>query len=263
MHDLLFEHQDALRPADLVGYADQLGLDVGRFKHHLREHTGAHRVAEDVEGADLSGVSGTPTFFINGRRHYALRPRRPLGRRPRGRRAGRLAATRTAERRPTARLALDHIVITVRRDLRCDRVRIRLRRPPPPGRGLQRVALLELVPILRRLRGRRGRTQAPGRPRRLASGGDRGGGAKRAPGPGRRGVPTSEKLAGGPGVGRPSLRRLQRRGRRARRSLQGPAAAADQPLPGPRGPGHRRTYAVGAERAYVGLKEAFTPGSRP
>jgi protein-disulfide isomerase len=27
-------------------------------------------VAEDVDSADLSGVSGTPTFFINGRRHY-------------------------------------------------------------------------------------------------------------------------------------------------------------------------------------------------
>jgi hypothetical protein len=52
MHDLLFEHQDALRPAGLVGYADQLGLDVERFKHHLREPTGAHRVAEDVEDAD-------------------------------------------------------------------------------------------------------------------------------------------------------------------------------------------------------------------
>ena len=36
----------------------------------LREHTGANRVAEDVNSADLSGVSGTPTFFINGRRHY-------------------------------------------------------------------------------------------------------------------------------------------------------------------------------------------------
>jgi len=70
MHDLLLEHQDALGPADLVGYADQLGLDVERFKHHLRKHAGARRIAEDVEGADLSGVSGTPTFFINGRRHY-------------------------------------------------------------------------------------------------------------------------------------------------------------------------------------------------
>jgi protein-disulfide isomerase len=69
-HDLLLEHQDALGPADLVRYADQLGLDVERFKQHLREHAGARRIAEDVEGADLSGVSGTPTFFINGRHHY-------------------------------------------------------------------------------------------------------------------------------------------------------------------------------------------------
>jgi protein-disulfide isomerase len=28
------------------------------------------RITDDVESADLSGVSGTPTFFINGRRHY-------------------------------------------------------------------------------------------------------------------------------------------------------------------------------------------------
>ena len=34
------------------------------------DHEGADRVAEDVESADLSGVSGTPTFFINGRRHH-------------------------------------------------------------------------------------------------------------------------------------------------------------------------------------------------
>ena len=70
MHDLLLDHQDALRPSDLIGYAEQLGLDVERFTSDLREHAGAARVAEDVDSADLSGVSGTPTFFINGRRHY-------------------------------------------------------------------------------------------------------------------------------------------------------------------------------------------------
>jgi Na+/H+ antiporter NhaA len=70
MHDLLFEHQDRLRPDDLIGYAEQLGLDVGRFTDDLRSHAGAARVAEDVDSADLSGVSGTPTFFVNGRRHY-------------------------------------------------------------------------------------------------------------------------------------------------------------------------------------------------
>jgi Na+/H+ antiporter NhaA len=70
MHDLLLDHQDALRPADLIHYAEQLGLDIEHFSSQLRKHAGANRVAEDVNSADLSGVSGTPTFFINGRRHY-------------------------------------------------------------------------------------------------------------------------------------------------------------------------------------------------
>ena len=70
MHDLLLNHQDALRPDDLMAYAEQLGLDADRFTDDLREHVGAIRVADDVDSADLSGVSGTPTFFINGRRHY-------------------------------------------------------------------------------------------------------------------------------------------------------------------------------------------------
>ena len=70
MHDLLLEHQDALRPSDFVTYAEQLGLDVERFTRELGENVGTSRVADDVDSADLSGVSGTPTFFINGRRHF-------------------------------------------------------------------------------------------------------------------------------------------------------------------------------------------------
>jgi Na+/H+ antiporter NhaA len=70
MHDLLLEHQDALTVRDLVGYASSLGLDTERFTADLRKHVGAARVAEDTDSADLSGVSGTPTFFVNGLRHY-------------------------------------------------------------------------------------------------------------------------------------------------------------------------------------------------
>jgi protein-disulfide isomerase len=70
MHDLLLGHQDALRVADLIRHAEGLGLDVDRFTEELRKHVHAPRVAEDVDSADLSGVSGTPTFFVNGRRHY-------------------------------------------------------------------------------------------------------------------------------------------------------------------------------------------------
>jgi Na+/H+ antiporter NhaA len=69
MHDLLLGHQGALRHRDLVGYAATLGLDIPRFTDDLNQHTGAAHVAEDVDSADLSGVSGTPTFFINGIRH--------------------------------------------------------------------------------------------------------------------------------------------------------------------------------------------------
>jgi Na+/H+ antiporter NhaA len=70
MHDLLFEHQDALRKADLLRYADELGLDVDRFKEDLVSRAYAAHVESDVDSADLSGVSGTPTFFVNGRRHH-------------------------------------------------------------------------------------------------------------------------------------------------------------------------------------------------
>jgi Na+/H+ antiporter NhaA len=70
MHDLLLANQDKLQPADMLRYADQLGLDRDRLHDDVKRHVAAARVAQDVESADLSGVSGTPTFFINGQRHY-------------------------------------------------------------------------------------------------------------------------------------------------------------------------------------------------
>jgi Na+/H+ antiporter NhaA len=70
MHDRLLSHQDELHSADLTRHAEALGLDVERFWAGVRGRTYAGRVAEDVSSADRSGVSGTPTFFINGRRHH-------------------------------------------------------------------------------------------------------------------------------------------------------------------------------------------------
>ena len=69
MYDLLLSHQEELSPRDLIRYAAQLGLDVDRFREDLRQRRHAARVGEDVSSADASGVSGTPTFFVNGRRH--------------------------------------------------------------------------------------------------------------------------------------------------------------------------------------------------
>jgi Na+/H+ antiporter NhaA len=68
----LLTHQEALTPPELRRHAEELGLDVERFWQELRHHEHAPRVAEDVASADASGVSGTPTFFINGRRHHGV-----------------------------------------------------------------------------------------------------------------------------------------------------------------------------------------------
>jgi Na+/H+ antiporter NhaA len=70
MHDLLLARQDHLMVKDLLTYADELGLDRDRLHHDVQHHANEARIAQDVESADLSGVSGTPTFFINGQRHY-------------------------------------------------------------------------------------------------------------------------------------------------------------------------------------------------
>jgi Na+/H+ antiporter NhaA len=69
MHDEVLAHQDALTPRELGRYAEELGLDLERFWDELRSREHAERVAEDVASADASGVAGTPSFFINGRRH--------------------------------------------------------------------------------------------------------------------------------------------------------------------------------------------------
>ncbi len=70
MHDLLLAHQDKLRIADLLQYAEQVGLDQDRFHEDVMSSASADRISADLESADLSGVSGTPTFFVNGKRHY-------------------------------------------------------------------------------------------------------------------------------------------------------------------------------------------------
>jgi Na+/H+ antiporter NhaA len=70
MHDLLLTHQDALEPRHLTGYAKELGLDIERFHDDVHRHVSRSRIAADVESAAASGVVGTPTFFVNGRRHH-------------------------------------------------------------------------------------------------------------------------------------------------------------------------------------------------
>jgi protein-disulfide isomerase len=72
MHDLLFEHQDALEDEDLIGYAASLGIDAKRAAAALAQGLFRDRVREDFASGVKSGVNGTPTFFINGARYDGL-----------------------------------------------------------------------------------------------------------------------------------------------------------------------------------------------
>jgi Na+/H+ antiporter NhaA len=70
MHDLLLDRQEDLRDEKLVAFAAELGLDTDRFQEELAQRVHTSRIEQDLESADLSGVSGTPTFFVNGQRHH-------------------------------------------------------------------------------------------------------------------------------------------------------------------------------------------------
>jgi protein-disulfide isomerase len=69
MHDMLFEHQNALDVDDLIGYAKSIGLDATRFARELEAGTYGKRVRDDFRSGVRSGVNGTPTFFVNGDRY--------------------------------------------------------------------------------------------------------------------------------------------------------------------------------------------------
>jgi Na+/H+ antiporter NhaA len=92
MHDALLAHQDELEPADLDRYARDIGLDADTFWEDVRERKHAERVGEDVDSADASGVAGTPSFFINGRRYEGAYDIGTLS-----------SAVRAAQRRATAK----------------------------------------------------------------------------------------------------------------------------------------------------------------
>jgi protein-disulfide isomerase len=66
-HDKLFANQKSLRSEDLTRYAQELGLDVARFEQDRQDPELTKKVQADVAEATALGVTGTPTFFINGR----------------------------------------------------------------------------------------------------------------------------------------------------------------------------------------------------
>ena len=71
MHTLLFERQHALKTKDLIRYAEELALDVDRFRDELKNHTYSEVVRADFLAGVQNGVYGTPGLFLNGVRYDA------------------------------------------------------------------------------------------------------------------------------------------------------------------------------------------------
>lgn len=69
MHDALFEHQRQLDAATLPLLAQEIGLDVERFRQDIESRRYRDKVREHAEGAAQAGATGTPTFFFNGQRY--------------------------------------------------------------------------------------------------------------------------------------------------------------------------------------------------
>lgn len=69
-HDALYENQPKLSPESMLDLGRDLGLDVERMRGEI--DSGAHRdrIARDLASAEASGATGTPTFFVNGRRFF-------------------------------------------------------------------------------------------------------------------------------------------------------------------------------------------------
>jgi len=67
MHDLIFSHQNEMSPETYEKYAQQIGLDVDRFRKDVASPKVRERVQSDSDQAAKLGVTGTPAFFVNGR----------------------------------------------------------------------------------------------------------------------------------------------------------------------------------------------------
>jgi protein-disulfide isomerase len=71
MHDLLYENQADLGLELYLALAEKLELSVAAMQNALEQGSYRQRIEADVLGGERSGVNGTPTFFINGKRHGA------------------------------------------------------------------------------------------------------------------------------------------------------------------------------------------------
>ncbi|WP_156032903.1 thioredoxin domain-containing protein [Prevotella sp. 10(H)] len=69
MHDILLEQQENLQDEDILKYAQEIGLDITKFKHDFESDEVFNKVEADFESAEEYGVNATPTIYINGEKY--------------------------------------------------------------------------------------------------------------------------------------------------------------------------------------------------
>jgi protein-disulfide isomerase len=74
MHDLLFANQRRAQRPDLLEYAKTLGLDIIRFEQDLDSHRVKQIIAADLAEGVKAGVTGTPSYTINGKAYSGTKP---------------------------------------------------------------------------------------------------------------------------------------------------------------------------------------------
>ena len=74
MHDKLFEKQADLSPALYEQTAKEIGLDLGKWKSSVESHAAQATIQSDMSAGSAVGASGTPTFFINGKKLVGAMP---------------------------------------------------------------------------------------------------------------------------------------------------------------------------------------------
>jgi protein-disulfide isomerase len=74
MHDLIFANQRTLSEENYLRYAVEIGLDLKQFKADMASPKVQNRINEDLKVAQSLGVTGTPTFIINGKKLSGAQP---------------------------------------------------------------------------------------------------------------------------------------------------------------------------------------------
>lgn len=69
-HDALYANQPRLSRETILELAGEHGLDVARMEAEIDSGAHRERIARDVASAEASGATGTPTFFVNGKRFF-------------------------------------------------------------------------------------------------------------------------------------------------------------------------------------------------